>query len=205
MNNKLSDKQIQQKVFQGAQPDGITDIFAGICLFSIAYAYKDGFSFLYLLPIFLFGPVLRKLRNRFTYTRYGYVKIKNDEKGKVIGSIFGLMALIVFTAALVFLATGEFYNKNLWLKWLPLLFGILHLYMYFSFSRKTGSKIYLLLAGMALVTGVFLSVYNVPENLNRLFIYFNTVGIITMLSGIVNFYRFVKSRPENNEGCLIEE
>ncbi len=206
MSDEINVKNVEQNVFKAAQQDGLIEIFAGICLASFAILVNGYYWPVFLLPIILMGPVLRRLRNRITFPRTGYVQVPREDPGKLAGSIFGVMIilLLVQTAILYFFTGLRSFDQ--WFAWLPSVLGILMAGMFISMGAKSGSKIHYLFAVFSIISGFLLSVIEFNSIKTGLIIYFLVNGFLFFDFGVILLARFLKKYPlqaaETPENCI---
>ncbi len=199
MTSNNTDKKLEQQVYRGSQPDGIIEIFAGICLIALAFAIGKSFSLIYLLPILLFGPVLRRLRSRITYPRYGYVKLNQEKQEKDVKGILVLMLVIIISAIMLLWYFGFSNNFDGLLIWLPLIFGHLLMFMNLSIGRQSGLWFYYFLASLSIVSGALLSLFDLFDGNKELSVFFITMGIVTFIFGLVMLRGFLRKYPKHAE------
>jgi len=188
---------IEQKAYRGSEQDGLVDLLAGLSLSLLAIALQTTlpyFIILVLAPAILFGPVLKSLRRRFTWTRAGYVKLIPENPRKLVGGIFLVMLILFVILAGALFIFGDPTEWGQWVRWLPAFLGILISGMFNSLAAKSGCARYYILAGLSVLGGFTLSILHF-ESFSGTIIYFLGMGIILLIIGAASFVRFIRTHP----------
>ena len=110
----------QRRAFRYDAQDGLTEFMAGVMFFFITRAILE--SHLAWVPALLIFPMrfaIRFFKERFTYPRVGYVKLKS-EKGKDLGrGMLTYLLVVVFLAAAALWVFGDIGSFTQWKRWLP--------------------------------------------------------------------------------------
>lgn len=188
---------VEQKAFRGAEQDGLVELLTGLSLFAIAArAFSPYLIIVMLAPVFLFAPILKALRRRFTWPRVGYVKLIPEDSRRLLGRIF-LVVFILF----ILLAGGLFIFSDparweLWVRWFPAFLGTLMSGMFISLVSKSGCARYSVLAALSVLGGFGLSIAHFEAFAAGTVIYLLGMETTLVIIGAISFARFIRSNPQ---------
>ena len=201
MNDPIEEIQLQTKRYWYV--DGLTEIGAGslIFLLGLLYLLADILSPSVLAtwlvsfgqPAIIIGGwfvvnwVVRRMKERITYPRTGYVAYRRERGGKRLRTIlvtFGLAALIAIAAVYFAQLAGE--------RMIPLLIGLMMAaaiaYLGYAFYLRR----FYLLAVISIVLGGVGTLFGLRDNL-ALALFFCGFGIAWMVSGSVTLKAYLRS------------
>jgi len=201
MENSIDLKKIEQKVYRESIRDGLAEIFWGIAFIAATgYFMIRGFSILMILLVLVIIPIARKkLKERYVYPRTGYAKLHENDLKEIAGILLYMAVVIAVMAAAFFLVYDDPTNPDLWLKWSPVFFGAMLTGAYLDIGRRSGNRWYLVVAVLALVIGVILSVLEFASPKTGIIVYLPFMGTVLILTGSVLFRRFLKNNPVAEE------
>lgn len=195
MSSEISMKRIEQGAFRSCQGDGLLEAVLGLCLAAFAApALSSAFVLVFVLGPLASRPILKALRNRFTYPRIGHAELapeKPKEGLKVVILALALLALM----ALAFIVFGDVRDVGLWIQWVPAFAGILLAGLFLFLASKSGFARHYGFALASVAAGFLLSIPRFTPRETGLFIYFLVMGLLLALSGLVFFLRFLRSHP----------
>ena len=133
MTENVNLKAVKKRAFTSLNQDGLFDIFLGFVFLCIAtYLYLDKvlnetIIIFVIMPIILLGPILQKMRKRYTYPRIGYVAIglKKEKRMTIV-----LIISLILIGLLVFTKFKNFHFPGWFLAGVPALFGMIILSMF---------------------------------------------------------------------------
>jgi hypothetical protein len=202
MAESIDLKQIERNVFRDYMRDGLVDILFGAYFFFIGLSLPSGTVAAFIaLPIIFFPPLLRRLKERFTYPRTGYVSLREGEPQMapwiILGSV--VAGLVVLVAVLI--AKEIIARPAQWYRWMPLFFGIWMAGVFLTLALRVGLLRYYVDAGVALAGGPASTLLPVPGKLGNIGLFFAVFGAVILVSGIMALVRFLHKCPLLAEGA----
>lgn len=206
MSDEIDLDEIERKAYRETVKDGFTEILLGILLLYTSLTWlRPGATSAFIPMFIIFGPrVLEALKQRYTYPRIGYVKIKVEDGGKIAKGIFGYM-LVVF--ALLVVVLGSVYwgrwSSDLIYRWTPTFMGAMLLGAMLYVQGRSGEDKNYAYGILALLVGIPFSLYDFEPVMMGLVAYLQLTGWASLLIGLVTFMRFRSRYPlqkaENSE------
>lgn len=210
--NSIDPNILRKKAINAVNQDGLVDIIIGVLLLAIsAYFYLEAccqidLIMLLILPGLVVGPIVMKLRKKYTYPRTGYVNLKTKK------NLFFKFLLIFFIAFLGFLAFYVLFNKSdealnkilPYFSYLPLIIGIFLLlsYLNFAFSYKlTRYYIYCIVALVSIVFSQLITPVKIYSFIIMLFIQ----SLVFLSVGVYTFLRFLRNNPVNAYSDIVDQ
>ena len=93
--------EIDRRAFRHDMVDGLTEIAMSLFFLVPAITLRNpAFSWMIIIPILVFGPVIRKIRARSTYPRIGYVEPRGEKPAELFRGI-AVYALVVASVVAV--------------------------------------------------------------------------------------------------------
>ena len=195
MSQGISLKEIERKTFAGCQGDGLVELVLGLCLAAFAApALSSAFVLVFVLCPVASRPILRGLRNRFTYPRIGRAELTPEEPKEGLRVVVLALA-VVAVMALAFIFFGDVRDIALWFQWLPAFGGTLMAGLFLFLASKSGFARHYGFALASVAAGVLLSIRRFTPPESGLFVYFLAMGVLLALSGLVLFLKFLRSHP----------
>ncbi len=202
MNDATDLAHIRQKVLRESKQDGIIEIWAGMFFMYYAVFFDNiareiatepamvvFFIMICSYPLLYFTLI----RNIFTYPRMGYVNI--NEKFP-LAPILAFVVPVTTLPAITFVAVHwmrELVDIYLMLKWMSVLFGLAFGGLYFGLARGFALPAYYILATLAAVSGVVLSM--IPHELPGVTVFLVLQSLLLLLYGSLSLFRFIRKYP----------
>jgi hypothetical protein len=187
---------LEKRAFRYDVQDGFTEFLAGILFFFVARAAID--PHLAWVPALLVFPMRwasRFFKEKFTYPRVGYVKLKTEDGKKMGRGMFGYLAAVIGILAAILLATGGLTSGAAWRQWLPALAGGFTSGGFFYLAGRSGMWRHRLLGVFVIVWGVACSLL-FPADFGTAFSRWALgTGLVSLLLGLVVFLVFVRNHP----------
>ena len=182
--------------------DGITEILLGIVLIFMPLLFTIPIFVVSVPFLLLYGPlIIESIRERTTYPRLGRVEFKQDAKKEdysikrsLLEFLLFILAAIVIAFITMILIEGEFQSSLIY-KWMPLLFGLIMFGPSLYLVDKTGLQRYYFLGVFSTILGFFFSVFEFPDEMLGLYFYFFTLGVLSIILGIIRYIRFIQTYP----------
>ena len=192
----LNLNEIEKKAYRLSNQDGLLEVMIGILLIAFGATFGSGLSVLpMLVAVFIFPRFLEAVRTRCTYPRIGYVRLQQDEPKKTAIGMFGYLAVALAVMFISFLLLGKLKDVAAYKKWSPALMGVLLLGGLIYAHSKSGSNRYIVLALLAVVSGILFSLLNF-ESHNGLIANFFVMGAIFVVTGFTIFILFLRRYPK---------
>lgn len=203
LNEKIDLKEIERQTFYELMIDGITELLAGLVFIFVPILFFNPIFVAFTPLIFLFGPhIIDSIRERTTYPRLGRVELKTEVDSEDISVKRALLEFstlllcsIIITFIVMFIVEGEIINFQLWYKWVPLLFGLIMFGPSLFLVEKTGQQRYYLFGIFTTIIGLFFSIIVFPDEKVGLFLYFVTLGALSIIIGIIKYISFIRKYP----------
>ncbi|MFQ6001633.1 MAG: hypothetical protein ACE5LG_08185 [Anaerolineae bacterium] len=207
MAQKLDLKEIERWVEQSVFQDGLMEIMMGGFLLAVSASLATDaklISFISLLVIFLGNPLLEHLKRRYIYPRIGYVKLRPekeaDPKGIALAAIL-FVVILLGSMRLFPLAMGE---ERGWVFWFTYFFpastGFMLAIGPFWLGETYGVKRGYVFAALFLMSGIAIPVLGIASGYEVVGLECLLVGVISLISGVTMFTRFLRNYPVPAEG-----
>jgi hypothetical protein len=205
----LTDPRLQaaeRRAYRYDAQDGLTELMAGIMFFFITRAMID--PHLAWLPALLIFPMrfaLKFFKERFTYPRVGYVKLRSED-GKELGrGMLTYLLIILFLAAAALWVFGDITSFTLWKKWMPAIMAGFCSGGFFYMAGKSGFWRHYLLVALCLGWGVACSLQDFPTVYQAIGRWTLGMGLVSLLMGVVVFARFLMTHPVRSREVADEQ
>ena len=193
---------MEQNAYRDTMEDGITETLAGMFfLFTTLMFRIPAFIGVFVLfYIFLMPLFIERIRERYTYPRLGYVKLRTNESDWDFRS-FGLLiaSILVATAIAVQMLTNDLLNLYNWVLIFPFTFGMLMFGPSTYLVAKTGSKKYWLFGIFTTIVGLSTAILSVIYHPGDYYVgilyYCLFLGLIFGIGGLIKFLHFTRAYP----------
>ncbi|MHA2426366.1 MAG: hypothetical protein ACXAEF_16370 [Candidatus Thorarchaeota archaeon] len=191
-----------QDAYRETMKDGFIEILTGFFFIMTPIIFiQPAFIGIFVMIYVLFLPQYSEIfRKKYTYPRIGYVKLRVDEsdyRPKVLLGI--LLFVIVASAILVMLMTGDVTHYYNWFIMFPFILGMVMLAPSAYLVDRTGSKIYSGFGILTTILGLAISILTInfpPDGpFDGLFAFSMLLGIGLLMGGLIKFAYFIHSNP----------
>ncbi len=202
MTGNLNLKEVESKAYNSINQDGLSELAMGIAfLCVVAFLYVNVFLheevIMYIiLPAILIGPILQKMRKKYTYPRVGYADLRSQKRRTVI-----LIFLIAFLLLGIYFLIN--YNKldlkSDYFSHTPLFIGLFlsAAFIYRVVRYKTNRFIiYAVVAVLSLIGTHLFSL----RGMLRVLIMLTCLAIFLIPIGLTTFFKFKKKYPVLQDG-----
>ncbi|MCB1181932.1 hypothetical protein KDM41_00710 [bacterium] len=202
MNAAADLDQLPNSAFRYDAQDGLTEFLAGVMLFVVARSIES--PHLAWVPAMLVFPMrfgLRFFKERITWPRIGYVKLRSEERPDFGRGVLAYLAAVIFLMASFQWIFGDITSWRSWMKWLPLLVagfcsgGFVHM------AQRTGFARHWFLVVVCLGWGVACSLMAVPSAYEGLKRWALGLGLVNLLMGLVVLLVFMRTHPVRAAGA----
>ena len=197
MTENLNLKEVELKAFNSINQDGLAELFMGIIfLCMVAFLFLDVFLNeevvpILILPAILCGPLLQRMRKKYTYPRIGYADLTGQKRSMVV-----LILLILFLLLGIYFLVNS--NKLDMTRGLfthtPLFIGLFlsAIYIYRVVRYKT--KRFIVYAIVAVLS--LLGTHLFPlRGMLRVLIMITCLSIFQIPIGLITFFKFLRKYP----------
>jgi len=206
MSQNLDLKEIERRVYQSVFQDGLMEIFLGGFLLVVSALFAISMKLILLpslLVIFLGNPLLERLKKRYIYPRIGYVKLRPekeaDPKGIAVAAI--VFVVILLGSGIFSLTMGKDRGWAFWFKYfLPGSTGFMLAIGPFWLGETYGVRRGYVFAVLFLLSGIVIPVLGIASGYEAIGFECLLVGVISLISGVVMFTRFLRKYPIAAEG-----
>ncbi|MFX0124779.1 MAG: hypothetical protein ACFFAE_14205 [Candidatus Hodarchaeota archaeon] len=202
MNEKIDLKEIEQQTYHEFMIDGITEILLGIILIFMPVLFTIPVSVVF-IPFYLYfiSPFIELIRERTTYPRLGRVKFKREDekegysvKRSLLEFLLFILGTVAITLTMMIIIEGQF-EFFLIHRWFPFLFGLIMFGPSLFLVDKTGQRHYYILGVFSTILGFFFSILDFPGEMTGLFLFFFTLGVLSIILGIIRYIWFIRTYP----------
>lgn len=191
---------LKQNAFRDSMKDGVPETLAGFMfiLTAIIFHQPSFVGIFVVFYLFLLPRLVELFRQKHTYPRIGYVKLKTSESDV---SIQPFLLLLVIVASLTGIATqiltGDVFNLYNWLKLIPFALGLLMFGPSTYLVEKSGSKIYWLFGIIASLLGLIIAylsiLYPTIHYLDGALAYCMFLGVALAIGGLLKLAYFLRT------------
>ena len=206
MSQNLDLKEIERRVHQSVFQDGLMEIIMGGFLLVVGVLFAINMKLILLislLVIFLGNPLLERAKKRYIYPRIGYVKLRPekeaDPKGIAVAAI--VFVVILLGSGLFTLAIGKDRGWAFWFRYfLPGSTGFMLAIGPFWLGETYGVRRGYVFAVLFLLSGIVIPVLGIASGYEAIGFECLLVGVISLISGVIMFTRFLRKYPIPPEG-----
>ncbi len=194
MNANLDSKTIARNVWQDSMRDGLMEMLLGGYFLLTGFVIYADISALFIVFVVFLPALAKKMKERFTHPRIGYVKFPDQDNNPGKRIVTAMLAAVLAIVMVVVLAREGEKTQTLY-KWVTLLPALI-LVAAFSFTgQKTGFLRYYAMAAFALVAGVIVPFADLPNKMDNIALYLAIAGSVFFVWGTVIFLHFLRTYP----------
>jgi hypothetical protein len=199
---KLSNlSELEQETYRSTVKDGLMELFLGMTLLILSNVYYNtwSISLMVLFVIIIFPKATEKIRERYIYTRIGYVKVKPDTEFEVIQFITFMVTIFSLAGILILLLPNGYDDTdNLYRIW-PFILGMVMFGPAMHLQEKTGMDRYLFMGVLPTISGLLITVLSVIDEpwdkFEGIRIFTLLWGLLSLIFGVTMYVRFIKNHP----------
>jgi hypothetical protein len=198
-------KQLEQEAYQDTMNDGLVEIFMGMVFLIMSNLYHNTMPIgvIVVFIIFIFPYMIERIRERWTYPRTGYIKVKPDESFDFIPFIIFLASILILAGLIIPLFPQGYDDTDNLYRVMPFLIGMVMFGPGLYLVDRTGQDRYLLFGLGPTVSGLAITVQSVVDEpwspFRGMQIFSILWGILFLFIGAILFIIFLRKHP------LIEE
>jgi len=187
---------LERRAWRYDAQDGILEILAGFLFFLVARTVVDPhLAWMLALAVFPMRFAHRILKERFTYPRVGYVRLRSEESGDLGRGMLTFLVGVVALVAVGLFLFGDVTSFAEWLRWMPALAGGFTAGAFLYLARKSSLVRYWALAALSAAWGVAVAAWLPAEEGYGVQRWAVGLGAACLVAGAVTFTRFVRSHP----------
>lgn len=205
---------LEQIAFRESMKDGLIETLSGFMFLMMAVMIRlPSFIGVFVFFYIIFLPRLVEMsREKYTYPRIGYVKLRTKETDiQIKPFLLLLLIMIAATGITIQLLTNNIFNLENWVRLIPFTVGILLFGPSVFLVEKTGSKSYWLFGILSTILGLVVSylslIYPTHSYYDGIIAYCLILGTPLLLGGLIKFLHFTHSYPvlESQEDDVSEQ
>jgi hypothetical protein len=198
MDANLDAKTVARNLWRDSMQDGLMELLLGIYFLVTGFVIQANMSALFIIFMAFLPTVAKKMKERFTHPRIGYVKFPDHEKSPGRRIMAALVAAVIAIAMVIFLArVGE--KTQVLYKWIVLVPALVLAAGLTFTGQKTGFVRYYLMAALSLVSGLLIPFINLPDRMDAISLYFLIIGLVLLVWGAIVFANFLRTYPIRTE------
>lgn len=198
MNANLDAKTIARNLWRDSMQDGLMEMLLGAYFLLTGIVIQADMSALFIVFIAFFPALAKKMKERFTYPRIGYVKFPDQDSNPGRRILAVLLAAVIAVALVVVLAREGEKTQSLY-QWVPLLPALVLVAALSFTGQKTGFARYYVMAAFSLVAGFAVPFVDLPNKMDNIALYLLVVSPVFLVWGAAIFLHFVRTYPIRTE------
>ncbi|MHA1906631.1 MAG: hypothetical protein ACW98Y_05010 [Candidatus Thorarchaeota archaeon] len=207
-------RKLEQNAYRDSMKDGIAETLGGFMFLLTAIMFKQP-SFIGIFVVFyilLLPRLVEVFREKHTYPRIGYVKLKTKESDFSIGPFLLLITIaVVLTGVSTQLLIGDIFNLYNWLTQIPITLGVIMFGPSIFLVEKTGSNKYWMFGIFSTVLGIVVSYlviqYPATHYLDSALAFCMILGTALAIGGLIKLAYFLRAYPilDSQEDVVSEQ
>jgi len=196
MSESLNLDHLERQAWRRDASDGLMEFLAGILFFFVARAMVD--PHLAWVPALLLFPMRwanRFFKERFTWPRIGYVKLKSEDSKDFGRGVLTYLAVVFVIYLALLWVFGDITSFQSWRQWLPTLMGGFCSGGFFFAAGKSRLARHYALAIFCIAWGLVCSLPAEPFSTPGIQRWALGLGLVNLLTGVAVFVRFVRRYP----------
>ncbi len=199
MDANLDSKTIARNLWQDSMRDGLMEMLLGAYFLLTGIFIQANMAALFIVFIVFFPAFAKKMKERFTYPRIGYMRFPDRDSNPGRRIVAALLAAGIAVALATFLARSGEWAETLY-KWVPLIPALVLTAGYSFTGQKTGFARHYVMAAFSLVAGFVVPFVDLPGKMDNVVLYLFVVGPVFLVWGAVVFIHFMRTYPIRTEG-----
>lgn len=194
MDANLDSKTIARHLWQDTMRDGLMEMVLGLYFLLTGIVIQADMSALFIIFMAFFPALVKRMKERYTYPRIGYVKFPDQDSNPGKRILAALLAAGIAVALVVILAREGEKTQALY-RWVPLLPALV-LAAGLSFTaQKTGFVRHYVMAAVSLVAGFAVPFVDLPNKMDSIALYLLVTSPVFFVWGAAIFLHFVRTYP----------
>ncbi len=201
MDEETNLNDLERRSWRYDTQDGLVEFLAAIVFFVVATAVVD--PHLAWVPALLIFPMRRAMRffkERFSYPRIGYVKLKDETSAELGRGMLVYLILVIIIVAGGLALLGEITSWAQWMKWLPALMGGFCSGGFLYVAQKTRFVRHYFLFVVCIGWGIACSLMQLPYPRAGLQRWALGLGLVCLVMGITTFLVFLRRHRRRDRG-----
>ena len=190
----LSD--LERRAWRYDSQDGIVELLAGFLFLIVARAVVEPqLTWMLALAIFPLRFAAKIMKERFSYPRIGYVKLRNEEGANLGRGMLTYLVGVVLAVAVVLLLLGDLTSWAAWLRWMPAIAGGFTSGGFLYVAQRSGLWRFRVLAAISVGWGVFCAAWLQAPRMLGVQRWAVGFGTLLLIVGAVTFVNFLRTHP----------
>lgn len=194
METNLDVRTITQNAVRDSLQDGLMEFFLGIYFLLTGVLIQADLTTLFILLIFFAPAVLKRMKERFTYPRIGYVKFTEEDRNAGRKVLAALLAAVIALGLVLFLRRNDDFARTLY-QWVPLIPAFVLIFVLVATGQRSGLKRFYVMGALALAVGLLIPFVNLPGKMDNIALYLFVMGAILLPWGAIIFVNFLRNNP----------
>lgn len=192
---------LERRAWRYDAQDGIAEVLAGFLFLIVARSVVDPrLAWMLALSVFPLHFARKILKERYSYPRVGYVKLRSEEGAELgrgmLTYVLGLLAIFIVGIWLL----GDITNPAQWKRWLPALAGGYSAGGFIYLAQKAGFVRHWVLAAVSVGWGVACAAWLNPPGILGMQRWAVGFGMVCLVVGTVTFFNFLRTHPVRAAG-----
>jgi len=198
MDANLDAKTIARNLWQDSMRDGLMEMLLGLYFLLTGIVIQADLSALFIIFMAFFPALAKRMKERFTYPRIGYVKFPDQDSNPGKRIVAALLAAGIAVALVTILAREGEKTQALY-KWVPLLPALILVAALSFMGQKTGFTRYYVMAAISLIAGIAVPFVDLPNKMDNIALYLLVTSPVFLVWGAAIFLHFVRTYPIRSE------
>jgi len=205
MSDDLNLDDLERRSWRYDSQDGLVELLAGIMFFFVARAVVDPhLTWVLALLIFPMRWAFRFFKERFSYPRIGYVKLKSEEGTELGRGMLTYLVLVLLVFVVGLAVVGDITSWAQWMKWMPTLLGGFSSCGFLYMAQKSRLVRHYFLFVFCIGWGIACSLMQTLSPRAGLQRWALGLGLVCLVMGITTFVIFLRRHPRRDQGEVNE-
>lgn len=198
MQQNIDTQTVARNAVRDSLQDGLMELFLGAYFLLTGLLLQADISALFILLMVFAPAAFKRMKERYTYPRIGYVKFTEADRNVGRKILTALVAAVIAIGLVLFLRRDDDWTHNLY-KWVPLLPALILFIVFAATGHRSGLMRYYVMAALALAVGLIIPFTDLPGKMDSIALYLFAMGAILLLWGAIIFANFLRNNPVQEE------
>lgn len=176
--------------------DGLLEVVAGFMFLVIARVVADPhLAWMVVVLVFALRFALKVMKERFTYPRIGYVKLRSEDGRKLGLGMLRHVVIVVVTLAVGLWLFSDITSLAAWRRWSPALAGAFSAGGLWYLADKSGLVRHRMLAVICVGWGIVCAAWLDAPGYLGVQRWAVGLGMVCLITGGITFFQFVREHP----------
>jgi ABC-type multidrug transport system permease subunit len=198
MQPKLDIQTVTRNAVRDSLQDGLMELFLGAYFLLTGLLIQADLTALFILLMFFAPVALKRMKERFTYPRIGYVKFTDEDRNVGRKVLAAVLAGAIALGLVLFLRANDDLTEILY-KSVSLIPAFILAFIFITTGRRSGLLRFYVMAGLALAVTMVTPFVNLAGKMDNIALYLFVMGAILAPWGAVIFVNFLRNNPVQAE------